>query len=406
MYRAWNPSKYLARVEGFTVSTIPKRSERVKIPMEGEANVPGIGSHSSIAAASDAIISPFNANLYEAGRLSAQAAYMKAKNGAVVIDLDDDIFTIQRDNQNYAAYHRSKEWFLNNALIEITPENAEEAEEILQKTGCGTTERDGKRYIVAPVVDPKACVIEQVQAASGITVSTDRLAEVYGKWNKNVLVLPNGIDFEAWGKNERHDDGYLTIGMFGANSHYTDWKLVSGVIKQILEDFPKVCFAFNNWLRVKPHAPGASWDEIEKEAYVPDFLEEFINHPRVFIHHPCEIEEWPEWLRSKGIDIALAPLVDTDFNKAKSNLKWLEYSALGVPGVYADVEAFKNIKHGDTGLLAGKAHDYYTGLKALIKDEEYRKAVGGSAWANVRRHYDCAKLAPHLGDFLKDLTNA
>jgi glycosyltransferase involved in cell wall biosynthesis len=51
-------------------------------------------------------------------------------------------------------------------------------------------------------------------------------------------------------------------------------------------------------------------------------------------------------------DFALAPLVPNEFNQAKSVIKFLEYAALGVPGIFSHVGEYgSTIEHGETGLL-------------------------------------------------------
>lgn len=398
-YRVWNPFKYLKCEK----KGLPKRSERVQIPLEGESNIPGIGSHEDIAKWADVVFTPFNANLDATNRILAMNAFMKAQGKkGVVIDLDDDIFSIQKDNSNYAAYNRTKEWFKDKALVLVTDENREEAEQVIERMGGGYTEIDGKQYLALPVVDPKTCVIEQIQEATGITVSTETLAGVYGKYNRHVQIVPNCIDFDTWGQNQKVSEG-VRIGLFGANAHYKDWQIVQDVIRQILKENENVTFVFNSWLNVKRAHGGQSIEDLEKQAYVPDFLEDLINHPRTEFHEPCEIDEWPAWLASRGVDIGLAPLVDSNFNAGKSNLKWLEYSALKVPGVYANVPAFSNVQHGVNGMKATKPDDYYKALRRLIKEEGLRKDLAERAYREVKAKYSAEHGASLLESFIRGL---
>jgi glycosyltransferase involved in cell wall biosynthesis len=72
---------------------------------------------------------------------------------------------------------------------------------------------------------------------------------------------------------------------------------------------------------------------------------------------PRDQRNYPEfvsWVRGifATMDFALAPLVDTSFNLAKSDLKFLEYSAAKLPCMASDVGPYRGtIKHGETGLL-------------------------------------------------------
>jgi hypothetical protein len=38
-------------------------------------------------------------------------------------------------------------------------------------------------------------------------------------------------------------------------------------------------------------------------------------------------------MQLRKIDLLLAPLINNAFNRSKSNIKWLEFSALGIPMV-------------------------------------------------------------------------
>jgi glycosyltransferase involved in cell wall biosynthesis len=75
-----------------------------------------------------------------------------------------------------------------------------------------------------------------------------------------------------------------------------------------------------------------------------------------------------EWLRSEGgrWDAAVGPLLDTPFNASKSDLKFLEYSALGLPGVYSDVPAFSTVEDGVSGLLAANTVESWASALARL----------------------------------------
>ncbi|MFW6311524.1 MAG: hypothetical protein ACOC1K_04740 [Nanoarchaeota archaeon] len=50
-------------------------------------------------------------------------------------------------------------------------------------------------------------------------------------------------------------------------------------------------------------------------------------------------------MKSLNIDIGLAPLLDHDFNNSKSNIKALEYTAAGIPGIYSKMKPYENMKN-------------------------------------------------------------
>jgi glycosyltransferase involved in cell wall biosynthesis len=82
------------------------------------------------------------------------------------------------------------------------------------------------------------------------------------------------------------------------------------------------------------------------------------------------LTEWPEAVATLGIGIA--PLTDTKFNSAKSWLKPLEYSALGVPWVASPRTEYARLHALGAGLLANKPRNWATQLRALINSAALR----------------------------------
>lgn len=94
------------------------------------------------------------------------------------------------------------------------------------------------------------------------------------------------------------------------------------------------------------------------------------------------LTEWPEKLSTLGIGVA--PLADTEFNRAKSHLKILEYSAVGVPWVASPRDEYVNIhkKYG-VGLLASKPTQWLRRINELIQNPILRQKLSksGREWA-------------------------
>jgi glycosyltransferase involved in cell wall biosynthesis len=64
------------------------------------------------------------------------------------------------------------------------------------------------------------------------------------------------------------------------------------------------------------------------------------------------INRYAAFAASFGFDIGIAPLVDCNFNRSKSNLRWLEYSALKIPTVATDISHFRQtVRNGEDGFL-------------------------------------------------------
>jgi len=91
-------------------------------------------------------------------------------------------------------------------------------------------------------------------------------------------------------------------------------------------------------------------------------------------------------------DIGIAPLKDTSFNRGKSPLKWMEYSAMRVPTVASDTVVYpEEIEDGVTGLLAGSEDDWMEKISYLIENEEARKRIGQEAYDDVYERFNFEK---------------
>jgi GT2 family glycosyltransferase/glycosyltransferase involved in cell wall biosynthesis len=100
--------------------------------------------------------------------------------------------------------------------------------------------------------------------------------------------------------------------------------------------------------------------------------------------------EFVSWLRSRAgsWDIALAPLCDTEFNRSKSDLKFLEYSGLGLPGVFSKVVPYqRTIADGSTGVLAPNTTDAWCeAILRLARDPAAREQIATAATKYVLEH--------------------
>ena len=87
------------------------------------------------------------------------------------------------------------------------------------------------------------------------------------------------------------------------------------------------------------------------------------------------------WLDLLGeCDISLAPLEASVFNDAKSNIKLLEASVLGLPSVCSPRDSFRAvIRDGEDGMLADDDAGWLAALLRLVDDAGLRRRIGGAA---------------------------
>jgi glycosyltransferase involved in cell wall biosynthesis len=95
--------------------------------------------------------------------------------------------------------------------------------------------------------------------------------------------------------------------------------------------------------------------------------------------------KYPETLASLGFTIGIAPLKDSLMNRAKSNLRWLEYSAMKIPTVASNVVPFKGIENIR---YATEPEDWELHLESLLKNPTLGTEQGENAYNEMRRNYD------------------
>jgi glycosyltransferase involved in cell wall biosynthesis len=102
--------------------------------------------------------------------------------------------------------------------------------------------------------------------------------------------------------------------------------------------------------------------------------------------------EYPETIADAKVNAAFAPLMDCHFNRAKSNIKYLEPAMLGIPGVFQDMETYEaaplRFKTGD---------DLIDQVKLLLKDEQTYEKYSTDA----RKYAKSMWLNDHMDEFLE-----
>lgn len=199
-------------------------------------------------------------------------------------------------------------------------------------------------------------------ACDGMIVTTEFLAQRYRKFNERIWICRNSIEgrrYQEFSPPSR-GDGSLHIGWAGGEGHWDDVVAWMPAVERILDEFPRVRF-------------GTIGKRVGQE--LPERL-----HHRMFELPFVSIENYPGALCN--FDIALAPSSRNDFFKGKSDLRWVECGALGIP-VVADPWLYSDTQHGITAMHAATWNEAYVHMKTLIEDREVREYVARKARQEV-----------------------
>lgn len=122
------------------------------------------------------------------------------------------------------------------------------------------------------------------------------------------------------------------------------------------------------------------------------------------------------WLREQAACtvLGIAPLIDTPFNRFKSDLKVLDYGALGLPVLASHVESYSTFdgggRHPGVTLLPNDAQAWAQAIVAKLANPKELRAEGEAlkAWVftNRRMEDDLARYDGLIGKYMRPATSS
>ncbi len=211
---------------------------------------------------------------------------------------------------------------------------------------------------------------EYLSHADMVTVSTSYIERYCRAFNQNIRVIPNVLDERLWPeKAPKEPSDKIRILFAGTPTHHDDLRVALKGLLKILKEY-RDTVELVLWGNELPELT-----ELPNVVRGPQFTPNYIDYARQ--------------LQSLDIDFALVPLKETPFNKAKSHIKWLEYSACGIPAAYSDVAAYKEvIRDKQNGLLVKNTNNaWYRALKWMMENAAQRQEMARTARREVFEHH-------------------
>jgi glycosyltransferase involved in cell wall biosynthesis len=208
-----------------------------------------------------------------------------------------------------------------------------------------------------------------MRVADGLVCSTPWLAERYRLFNDTTFVCRNGIDLKRYAL-ARPESPYVGIGWAGGTGHAEAVRPWLGAVAAAMATRPATRFVTIG----EPFA-----DEIAGA----------VGAERALAIPFGALESYPAAMTH--FDVALAPAGTSSYFRGKSDLRWLEAGALGIPAI-ADPAVYPDIEHGVTGFHAHSPEEAGALLEQLLDDPALRRRVGQAARAYVTEHR-CAEVA-------------
>jgi glycosyltransferase involved in cell wall biosynthesis len=211
-----------------------------------------------------------------------------------------------------------------------------------------------------------------LQQCDGVTVSTQRLATIVrGLTDRPVIVVPNAIDLPWFraivGATRRQIPG-TTIGWAGGKRHDRDVEVMAQAWGRIAARYPAVTFVV--------------------QGHVAPVILEHVPVERLVILPWMPLQEYPRGLAQ--IDIGCCAVAETPFNRAKSNIKAMEYAAAGAAVVASPTLYSGLVDDARNGYIATTADQWYTALAAFVESESLRKIMARRLLKDVQKRHTLA----------------
>lgn len=223
------------------------------------------------------------------------------------------------------------------------------------------------------------------QCTMGIA-STESLKEELKKYTDCVLMNRNLANDELVSisemarKQSNRSKTEVHMGYFsGSITHNENFELIKPAIVRILEENQHVYLHLVGHLDVPKELK-----QLKKQLITHDFV---------------PWQELPTLIAQ--VDINLAPLINSVFNRAKSEIKWLEAGLLKIPTVASDIGAFSEmIQNEETGWLV-KDGEWYNSLTHIINDAQSRVRISENVYTFVRKNCITDGKEDELTTYLK-----
>lgn len=228
--------------------------------------------------------------------------------------------------------------------------------------------------------------------ANMIWFSTHELARFYNiKRCKHQYIIPNALDKSLWTKasKPKQTSSKIRFVYMGTSTHDDDfYGLLYPALQKLHQKYPgkfelTLIGALKNvptqeWIKVKPLPNGFM--------KYPEFVQWFVNN--------------------SDYDIGLSPLLDNDFNRCKTDIKFLDYLAIDCVAMLSKSKAYDKPEIAEYSIMVENTQ-WYEALEKVIVDpkiikEKKKKSYQHYLWQTRSLAKNSEFMAEKIGDLLTD----
>jgi glycosyltransferase involved in cell wall biosynthesis len=216
--------------------------------------------------------------------------------------------------------------------------------------------------------------IQHLKDADVVLTTHSRLAEEVAAHNPNVHVCPNAIPKQGQFDIEREPSDFVRLFWQGSDTHKADINLLRTPIDKLGKLAPKI----------KMVMAGYAEDHEEWYQMVHDYTAD-LKHQYKLIPYSKITEYYAAYAHA---DICLVPLINSKFNRHKSNLKILEAANLGLPVIASQVHPYLDLPVN----YCRRSGDWVGHIKRLVQWPKRREEEGLKLLEFCNEHYNFNKI--------------
>jgi len=224
-----------------------------------------------------------------------------------------------------------------------------------------------------------------------ITTPVQKLLDFYLQFGSKEVkggIVHNALNFDLYPVGEfipkDKKKGEIRIGWQGGVSHMGDWEEIKEPLARVLKDYPEVTL----------HILGSYYKNQFKE--VKDRITRYPWYP---------FRGYTFRLKTLGLDGAIIPLEDKEFNEYKSEIKFTEFTQLGVPSVVKNMLPYSEVITEQNSYPYKDNAEFEAKFRAMLEDikkgRAQSKVIEGQKW--VKKDRDIVKEAGEVVKLYKSI---
>ena len=279
-------------------------------------------------------------------------------NKKIVFDHDDNTMEVLPTSEHYKEFGTEDAWALVNGVLKPV-------------WVTGLTEGFNRYKNLSAQMN----LLYILASADLITSPVQKLLDFYQQFGSRDVktgIVHNALNFDLYPEGEfipkDKKKGEIRIGWQGGISHLGDWEEIKEPMARVLADYPEVTL----------HIMGSYYRNQFK-----DFEDRITRYP----WYPFKAYTYR--LKTLGLDGAIIPLEDKPFNEYKSEVKFTEFTALGVPSVVKNMLPYSLVVNEKNSYPYKNKEEFEVKFRAMLEDiksgKAQNKVIEGKKWVKEER---------------------